>query len=220
MDRTNQHARRNLPQAPMFLLLVLLAIGLLSWLGGSGWRGGARTPRWREGRYDSALRAASRRSMPAAWDWRILKAMVRQESGLRPRARSQAGALGLCQVMPATARELGVPVGSLDEPEVAIDTGTRYLRWLWDGWPDLPDGPPHWTRSRFALACYNAGPTRVHAIAAETRADTWQELRPNLPTETQGYVDRIFDVHLPAYAGSGSRPARPARPSFSWRTTW
>lgn len=201
--------------SPFVPLAVLGGIALCSWLGGAGLGGGPSCPPWRERRYDSAIRAAARQYMPADWDWRILKAMVRQESGFRPGAQSRVGAIGLCQVMPATAREFGVPTGTLDEPGVSLAAGTRYLRWLWNGWPNLPDGPPHWTRSRFALACYNGGVTRVHAIADRTKADTWAELRPHLPAETQTYVKRIFEDHLPAYAGAGGRPARPQRPSFS-----
>jgi soluble lytic murein transglycosylase-like protein len=83
----------------------------------------------------------------------LVHAVIEAESNYRPTARSQVGARGLMQLMPSTARDLGVvSVGQLYDPEQNIEAGVKYLKVLlerFDG--DLPT----------ALAAYNAGPNAV-----------------------------------------------------------
>jgi len=86
------------------------------------------------------------------FDWRLIVAQMYQESRFNPEARSWAGAVGLMQVMPRTAKELGA--GDLEDPHVSIETGLRYLKWVWERFPNRLDFDEHmW----FALASYNAG---------------------------------------------------------------
>ncbi len=90
------------------------------------------------------------------YDWRIITAQMFQESRFNPEARSFAGARGLMQLMPRTARELGY--SNLGDPEVSIAAGVEYLDWLWDRFPgDLPLEE----RIYFTLASYNAGYNHV-----------------------------------------------------------
>ena len=92
------------------------------------------------------------------FDWRLLVAQVYQESGFRPGRESFAGAKGLMQIMPRTARELGVAVADLDDPAVGLDAGVRYLSWCRERFEaSLPLAERTW----FALAAYNAGPGHV-----------------------------------------------------------
>ena len=100
----------------------------------------------------------------------LLAALVHQESGWRAGVRSGKGAIGLAQLMPATARQLGVD--PLD-PASNLLGGARYLRDMLDRF----DGD-----IALALAAYNAGPARVsraHAVPAIT--------------ETKIYVNQVLD---------------------------
>ena len=93
----------------------------------------------------------------------LLSALVWQESRWNPQAVSSKGAIGLAQLMPATARDLGV---NPTDPTANLIGGARYLRTLLDEF----DG-----NVEKALAAYNAGPGRVRSAGgvpaiAETRA--------------------------------------------------
>ena len=91
------------------------------------------------------------------FDWRLVTAQMFQESKFNPKAKSWAGALGLMQIMPRTARELGVK--NLKDPKLSIEAGIKYLDWLRDRFePELPIKDRMW----FTLAAYNAGPGHVH----------------------------------------------------------
>lgn len=90
------------------------------------------------------------------FDWRLVTAQMYQESRFNPKAKSWAGALGLLQVMPATARELGF--SNIQNPENGIHAGIKYLDWVRQRFPEtLPVADRMW----FTLAAYNAGAGHV-----------------------------------------------------------
>jgi len=110
----------------------------------------------------------------------LMRALIRAESAFRPDAVSSAGAIGLCQLMPATALELGVDPW---DPEQNVAGGARYLRSLLDEFGSLVD----------ALIGYNAGPEIVRA-------------RRGVPLETAAYIHtvlRLFREYEDGYAESG-----------------
>lgn len=88
----------------------------------------------------------------AKLDWRLIVAQIYQESKFNPKARSFAGARGLMQVMPKTAKELGIT--NMETPENGIRAGVAYLQWLEKRFPDNLDVQE---RIYFSLAAYNAG---------------------------------------------------------------
>lgn len=90
-------------------------------------------------------RASEATGLPIA----LIDAVIRTESGYRPRAVSRTGAKGLMQLMPGTAREVGVH--DPFDPGQNIMGGARYLRRLYDRFGSL----------RLAVAAYNAGPGNV-----------------------------------------------------------
>ena len=105
-----------------------------------------------------AVRAAKRHAIPED----LFLALVARESRWRSDAVSHKGAVGLAQLMPDTARDLGVDPS---DPAQNLDGGARYLRMMYDRFGS-------W---RLALAAYNAGPEAVAAHDgvppfAETRA--------------------------------------------------
>ncbi|MDA3899145.1 MAG: transporter substrate-binding domain-containing protein [Spirochaetes bacterium] len=91
------------------------------------------------------------------WDWRLIAALIYQESRFNPRARSWAGAGGLMQLMPKTAAILGVT--DRYDPEQNIFGGIRHLKSLSEQWKDRVPGEKN--RLKFILASYNAGSGHV-----------------------------------------------------------
>jgi hypothetical protein len=106
-------------------------------------------------------------------DKALIKAVMLAESGMNPGARSRSGAMGLMQLMPPTARDLGVT--DAWDPRQNIDGGVRYLRKVLT----MFQGD-----RRLALAGYNAGPNLVKRL---------QAVPPY--KETQTYVKRVIGLH-------------------------
>jgi membrane-bound lytic murein transglycosylase F len=100
------------------------------------------------------------------WDWRLLAAQAFQESRFDPNARSWAGAAGVMQIMPRTARDLRV---NARDPQQAIEGASRYL-WKLDD--QLKDAVPRESeRIKFILAAYNVG--LGHVLDARRLADKY-----------------------------------------------
>ncbi len=91
------------------------------------------------------------------WDWRLLASQAFQESRFKPEARSWAGATGLLQLMPKTAKEHGV-TNALD-PADNVQGAIRFLKWLQQYWAKRIEDENE--RLKFILASYNAGAGHV-----------------------------------------------------------
>ena len=99
--------------------------------------------------YDEWFRESSR--IPG-WDWRLVAAQAYQESRFNPSARSWAGASGLMQIMPSTARELKI---NPNDARQSVEGGCRYLWKMDDYFKDVV--PREEERIKFILAAYNVG---------------------------------------------------------------
>ncbi|MFL6254162.1 MAG: transglycosylase SLT domain-containing protein, partial [Pyrinomonadaceae bacterium] len=104
--------------------------------------------------YDELLK---RHAPEIGWDWRLLASQVYQESRFKPDAKSWAGAQGLLQLMPGTARQVGVR--DAFDPEDNVSGAVRYLKWLNEFWDERVEDKGE--RLKFILASYNCGPGHV-----------------------------------------------------------
>ena len=128
--------------------------------------------------YDDLIREESNRH---GLDFGLLKAVIHAESAFNPNAISHKGARGLMQLMPGTAREVGVK--NVFDPRQNIRGGARYLKWMMNRYDD---------DLKLSLAAYNAGPSAVDKMGG-------------VPPyrETQRYVDRVLRL-MRGYNSMGS----------------
>jgi len=118
-------------------------------------------------------------NVPAALVW-----LAEVESSFAPGARSPSGAAGLYQLMPDTAKSLGLSLFPIDQrlsPEKNAGGAARYLKALHDRFKEWP----------LALAAYNVGESYVHDLMEKHKAKTYDEIATHLPAQAQMYVPKI-----------------------------
>ncbi|HEX5219585.1 MAG TPA: lytic transglycosylase domain-containing protein [Verrucomicrobiae bacterium] len=106
------------------------------------------------------------------------------ESGFNPDARSPVGAAGLFQLMPETAKGLGLrrwPFDQRYQPEPSAQAAAKHLKRLYSMFGD-------W---HLALAAYNAGEGRVRGLLDRNQARSFDSIATQLPAETQMYVPKV-----------------------------
>ena len=164
--------------------------------------------------YDSILKEYA---SALGWDWRMLAAVVYQESKFSINSCSHRGAKGLMQVMPRTAMKYGIY--DLSDPEKNIEAGTEHLKRLQRLYRN--EGMSHDELIKFTLASYNAGEGRIsdcRSLAAAMSKDNtkWENIVDVIPMmredsildnnavkhgkfqghETIAYVDNIMDIYM------------------------
>jgi membrane-bound lytic murein transglycosylase MltF len=121
------------------------------------------------------------------FDWMLLGAQAFQESGLDQAARNPSGAIGLMQLLPATAAQMGFP--DVASPRSNVLAGAAYMRHLREEWFDDPAIAPA-DRIYLSLAAYNAGPGAISDLRRKARRSG---LDPNL---WFGNVEMLAHHHL------------------------
>ncbi|TCI01790.1 transporter substrate-binding domain-containing protein [Corallincola luteus] len=106
-------------------------------------------------------------------DWLLLAAFAYQESHFNTKARSGAGAVGVMQILPRTAKAIGFP--DISGTQNNIHAGTKYLARLRDHYFDDENIEP-FEKLLFTMAGYNAGPTRINRLRREAEQ---RGLNPN-----------------------------------------
>lgn len=124
---------------------------------------------------EAAIKEASRKF---GVEEALIKAVIKQESGFNPNAISRAGAVGLMQLMPQTAKSLGV---NPYDPYENIEGGVKYLKGLINKF----NGNKH-----LALAAYNGGIGRMQ----KRGVDTVEEIN-KMPDETVNYVKKVMKYY-------------------------
>jgi membrane-bound lytic murein transglycosylase MltF len=101
-----------------------------------------------------------------AFDWTLIAAVAFQESRLNNKKRSPAGAVGIMQVRPSTARDKNVGIDNVHELENNIHAGVKYLAFIRDRYFS-DEGLSESDRLRLTLAAYNAGPAKIQKVRSE-----------------------------------------------------
>lgn len=120
----------------------------------------------------------------------LVKAVMQVESTFNPKAVSPKGASGLMQIMPATAKYLGLKPEDRFDPEKNVEAGSRYLA------KQLNE----FGSEELALAAYNWGPLNIKQAMAKVRAEgkrpTWANIKASVkvPRETREYVDKVLSL--------------------------
>ena len=136
-------------------------------------------------------------------DWLLMAAQGYQESQLNQDAKSQVGAIGVMQVMPATAKDLNV--GDITQTEPNIHAGIKYMRWMIDNYYGN-EPMTQLDKALFAFASYNAGAGRISQLRKEAAK---RGLDPNIwfhnveyvaaekvGAETVTYVGNIYKYYI------------------------
>ena len=136
------------------------------------------------GKLGAILEPLQRFAAQYGFDWRLIAAQAYQESRLDPEARSRSGAIGLMQLMPATAKDMGFSdVSGIEEN---LEAGIKYMAWLRDHYFSDPSVPEA-ARLDLTLAAYNAGPGRVRR---------WRREAPELGIDPNAWFGELENLAL------------------------
>lgn len=123
--------------------------------------------------------------------WELLAAQIRRESHFNPEARSRARAIGLMQITPIAAREVGYPYHRMTHPATNLAAGTALLEKLEAHW--IQHIPDSLERLKFVLASYNAGMGHIEDARRLARK--------------KGLNDTLWDGHVAIMVNNLSKPA-------------
>jgi membrane-bound lytic murein transglycosylase MltF len=156
-------------------------------------------------KYQSMVKLFKKYAGEYGFNYLMISALAYQESGLDHSKRSPAGAVGVMQMLPTTAKDPKINIPDIEKLENNIHAGTKYLRFIFDRY--FKDEPmDEINKMLFAFASYNAGPARVNELRKKTAA---MGLDPNvwfhnveisaaksIGRETVQYVSNIYKYYI------------------------
>ena len=156
-------------------------------------------------RFEEAVQYFQKYGEEYGFEYLMVAAQAYQESRIDQSVRSRAGAIGVMQMLKSTASDPNVNIPEIEELEKNIHAGVKYLRFLEDRYFDQ-EGIDRLNRGLFAIAAYNAGPSRISKLRKKA-ADNG--LDPNrwfgnvevvaareIGRETVQYVSNIYKYYL------------------------
>jgi len=114
-------------------------------------------------KYQSMVQLFKKYAGKYGFDYLMIGALAYQESGLDQSKRSPSGAVGVMQMLPATAKDPNINIPDIEKLESNIHAGTKYLRFIFDRY--FKDEPmDEINKMLFAFASYNAGPAKINEL--------------------------------------------------------
>ena len=149
--------------------------------------------------YDNIIR---KHAATLGWDWRMLAAVIYQESKFSINSTSHRGAKGLMQIMPQTGSYYGV--NDLLNPDSNIEAGVKHLKRLQNMWKDT--GMDAVEMVKFTLAAYNAGEGRIadcrnFAAAKGLDHNKWENIQQIIPDMREDSILNEPSVKLGKFKG-------------------
>jgi membrane-bound lytic murein transglycosylase MltF len=155
-------------------------------------------------RFKDAVALFKKYAQKYQFDWLMIAALAYQESRIDQSLRSPAGAVGVMQMLPTTAKDPNVDIANIEKLENNIHAGIKYLRFLRNRYfqkEPMDDA----NKTLFTFASYNAGPAKVSKLRREAKD---MELDPNIwfrnveivaakriGRETVQYVSNIYKYY-------------------------
>jgi len=156
-------------------------------------------------RFRATIRFFQKYAKQYDFDWLMIAAQAYQESRIDQSMRSPAGAIGVMQVLPSTAKDPNVNIPEIEQLEHNVHAGVKYLRFIRDRY--FEDEPMDTiNKTLFSFASYNAGPARVSSLRREAQKAGYD---PNIwfrnveviaakriGRETVQYVSNIYKYYI------------------------
>lgn len=139
-------------------------------------------------------------------DYLLLAALAYQESQLDQSRKSKAGAVGVMQLLPSTAKGKNVGIPDISNAENNIHAGAKYLRFLADTYVPQSDELDPFNRWMLTLASYNAGPSKIRQLRKKAEEEGYSPnewfhnveivVAQNVGRETVQYVSNILKYYV------------------------
>ncbi len=156
-------------------------------------------------RFKAAVEFFKKYAEKYRFDYLLVGALAYQESRIDQSQRSQAGAVGVMQLLPSTAAGKPINIPDIEDLENSINAGVKYLRWIWDTYFEN-ENMDRLNKGLFSIASYNAGPAKVKRLRKEANemglnSNIWFRnvevvAAKRIGRETVQYVSNIYKYYI------------------------